>query len=434
MKSRFVSHCVPHALVITFFLMALLPAWSRSNPVKTADDSRSLSEANVVGLNLSWPDILKLVDAHPRIVVGRQKAAAAIAAVDTARAVANPGFEVTAGHGLARDGSASGIEWGLGLSIPLDWIAQRGPRVEAAVAKARVADAEAKVLRRGVLLQLRALFWNLVYEQERVTALVALDAKMRRLSNAVRRRVLNGESRPVEATRVEIEAQKIAAKLALSRTTLETRRSQLGLWLKAGKNKKLRAVAELAEIPQPLSVKAAQSKARTNHPIMIAAQARIDALFAEVSLERQRRIPGVSIQAFADDELDRLDYGVGLAVTLPLWNQNTGNIRRAEASLAAGISQKNAVRREIESAVFDAQAACQSGVGLALRYRDQIQPRASSVAQTIERTYQLGEATLLELIDARRTLSETRIQFLAALMQAQTACSRLAVLVGEKLL
>ena len=83
--------------------------------------------------------------------------------------------------------------------------------------------------------------------------------------------------------------------------------------------------------------------------------------------------------------------------------------------------------------VVEAHSACQSGVALAVRYRDKILPSATSAAQTIERTYQLGEATLLEVLDARRTLLETRTQTLATLAQAQAECSRLTVLAGEEL-
>jgi cobalt-zinc-cadmium efflux system outer membrane protein len=49
----------------------------------------------------------------------------------------------------------------------------------------------------------------------------------------------------------------------------------------------------------------------------------------------------------------------------------------------------------------------------------------------MERTYQLGEASLLEVIDARRTILEARRLALDALARAQIDCSRLTVLIGE---
>jgi cobalt-zinc-cadmium efflux system outer membrane protein len=294
-------------------------------------------------------------------------------------------------------------------------------------------EAESEAMRRDVLLQLRLLFWNLVHEQERVATLTALNRETAALADTARQRVEKGESRPVAATRIRIEAEKIAGKLAMAQSVLKTRQVQLGLWLGVAGGKPLAAIADLTKFPRPISVEPARAQVRGTHPTIRAAEAKVQALSTGVSLERRARIPTFSLQAFTDHELDRTAYGVGLAVDFPLWNWNTGGIRKAEARLAAGRSRLDAERIELQAAVIEAQAACQSGVALAERFRDKIQPSAASAAQTIERTYQLGEATLLEVLDARRTLLETRIQTLAILAQAQAECSRLTVLTGEEL-
>jgi outer membrane protein TolC len=59
-------------------------------------------------------------------------------------------------------------------------------------------------------------------------------------------------------------------------------------------------------------------------------------------------------------------------------------------------------------------------------------PRSEAAASTMERTYRLGDASLLEVIEARRTLLESRSSFLDALVQAHVECSRLGALVGEE--
>lgn len=382
-------------------------------------------------VRITWQDIERLVDEHPRIAAGKQRSLAARAAVNAAGAVPNPSLEGTTGYGRARDGSASRVEWGLELSIPLGWIAGRKAKQNAARAEASVADAESEALRRDALLQLRTLFWSLVYEQERVLALSELREQTVVLSSTVGRRVEKGESRPVEATRVEVEAEKIAGELSVAGASLEVRRAQLGLWMGLPEGEKLTAVADLDELPQPATGSRARELVRTEHPSVVAAEARVRALEADLSAERRARIPVSSIQAFTDHELDRSAYGGGLAIDLPLWNWNRGGVRRAESALAAGRNELDAERVELESQAIETVAACQAGIELATRYRDRIQPGATSAAQTIERTYELGEATLLEVIDARRTLLETRMQSLEALAKAQTDCGRLAALVGE---
>ena len=49
-----------------------------------------------------------------------------------------------------------------------------------------------------------------------------------------------------------------------------------------------------------------------------------------------------------------------------------------------------------------------------------------------ERDNAVREATLLEVIDARRTLLDTQNKSLGALVQAQTDCARLDALTGEE--
>jgi cobalt-zinc-cadmium efflux system outer membrane protein len=405
-------------------------AWAdqASKPVTPPAQDLDTPEARV-----SWRDIVKLVDRHPLVAAGLHERAAARAAVDAAGAAPNPNLEVTGAYGRARDSDASRIEWGVGLSIPLGWIVQRRARIDAAEAQAGAVGAQMGALRRDILLQLHAAFWGLVHEQERVAALVELDRQTAALAATVQRRVEAGERRPVESVRLEVESERVAGELGVARSKLEARRAQLALWLRLPAGKKLRAVADLDKLPRPMARSVVRSRARLRHPAIEVSRARIQALAAEVQVERSERTPDMSVGLFTDHELDRSAYGVSLSVELPLWNWNTGNIHRAQSALAAGRERMRARQLELESKAVELQMSCQASVALAARYRDRMRPRAAEAARIIERSYEIGDSTVLDVIDARRTFLETRTQFLAALVKAQTDCSRLAVLVGEEL-
>ena len=243
-----------------------------------------------------------------------------------------------------------------------------------------------------------------------------------------------GEVRPVEAVRVQVEKERISGELGIALSELAASRVQLAVWLGAGPERNLVAVADFSELPQPVTTAVAIEKASTEHPEVLASKAQVRALAASARVEKRVRIPAFSVTPFIDSELDRRAIGSGLAVELPLWNWNTGNVRQAENMLKAGQKQLDVTRLELETVAVEYQSACQSGVVLATRYKDKILPLAKSASETIERTYKLGEATLLEVIDARRTLLETRLQLLAALIQAQNDCSRLDSITGKEML
>ena len=393
----------------------------------------SMARAEDAMQPIRWSDIAALIDRHPRLSAGKHLVDAARGGVDGAGAVPNPTLEGTVGRGVARAGDASRLEWGLALSVPLGWIAQRSSKVAAAEAGVELAVAEVRALRRDVLLQLRTLYWNTAYEQASVASLEALVAQTATLVDSVKRRVEKGEARPVEATRVEIELEKAAGELETARASLASRQAQLALWLGAPRGRAISVAADLGAVPAAMDLDAALEKARAPHPALLAARARTRSLAAELDAERRARVPSVSATASMNSELDRVAYGAGLAIDLPLWNWNSGRIAQGEAGLAAGSRQAEAEALELESTVIEAQAACRASAATATRLGTNVVPRSEAAARTMEKTYQLGEASLLEVIDARRTLLESRRLYLGALVQAQIDCSRFGALVGEEL-
>jgi outer membrane protein, heavy metal efflux system len=383
-------------------------------------------------VKVTWPDVVRLVEEHPRLAAGKSQIDAARGGIQAAGAVPNPTLEGTVGQGLARTGPGSRFEWSLALSLPLGWVAQRGPRVAAAEAEVGVAVSERNALRREVLVQLSTLFWNLVYEQVRVASLESLEAETAKLVQTVDRRVEKGETRAVDAIRVEIEHEKVTSELEAARTSLGARQGELGVWLGVPQGGSVVAVVGADVVPATVKLEEALAQARVSHPALEAARARTQTLAAEVAIEKRARVPAFAAKAFAGYEFDRKTFGVGLAVDLPLWNWNSGRIAQAEARLAASRKQADATARELEATVIEAEAACRASRVTATRFRLNLMPRSEASAKTMERAYQLGEASVLELIDARRTLLEARRLYLSALSRAQIDCSRLGALVGKE--
>ena len=413
-------------------LVSAGPASAFPDPPEPAGAAGSASaSASPAVLELTWPDVVRLAERHPRLAADQLQVAAARRGIDAAGAVPNPTFEADLGRGRARIGDEARSESELTLSIPLEWIPQRGPKLQAAGAEADVALAESLASRRELLLQLRTLFWGLAYEQARVGVLETLVAQTTKLAQTVRRRVETGEVRPVEAPLVEIELEKVAGELEAAETILRARQSALARWLAVPAGRTLVAKVDLSALPDVLDGETALARARSADPALRIASARSRLLSADVRAERRATIPSFSLRGFVTDELDRKAWGVGLSVDVPVWSWNTGRIAQAEAKLAAAGRQAEAVALAVETTVIEAQAACRASVASAKRLRDEIVPRSERVASTMERTYELGEADLLPVIDARRTLLDSRHLSLNALAQAQLDCSRLDALAGE---
>jgi cobalt-zinc-cadmium efflux system outer membrane protein len=148
---------------------------------------------------------------------------------------------------------------------------------------------------------------------------------------------------------------------------------------------------------------------------------------------RRSRIPAFSVGGFYASELDREAIGGRLAIELPLWDWRTGRVERAEAAAAAAASRVDAERRALASGVADAIATCSRARAVAERQQTKILPRAEEAARTLERTFQLGEAGILDVIDARRVLLEARREFLSSAREREVECGALILLSGREL-
>ena len=364
---------------------------------------------------LRWAEVAAAIERDPRVAASRSRVRSAEGGVFAARTPPNPDLEVTAGRGTARDGSARRGEWGLAISIPLDWLARRGPA------------AEAQGLRVEVAAELWRLFARAGYADSEVETLEATEQQVEALTRLVRRRVEAGEGRPVEVPRVELELERVRNELSAARANRDGALAQLGAWLGVSVRR-----VELPAAPATVDV-AELASDLAEHPRIRGALARAAAARAQASGARRSRIPAFSVGGFYASELDREAVGGRFSIELPLWDWKTGRVQRADAAAAAEASRVDAERRALAAGVADATATCGRARAVAERQQTNILPRAEESARTLERTFQLGEAGILDVIDARRVLLEARREVLSSARERDVECGALVLLSGREL-
>jgi cobalt-zinc-cadmium efflux system outer membrane protein len=379
---------------------------------------------------LRWPEVAAAVARQPLVLEAEARAREATGAVWSAQEIPNPVVTVGGGQATARDGTGSRGEWGLAVELPLDFLATRGSRVESAKASAAGVAQEGLGVRAQVLRTLRRDFVALGHAQALVEAGVELEAQVGALAALVRRRAERGEARPTEVPRVEIEHERLRSGVERARAGSEAHRQRLSTWLGAPVS---RVEADLALAPThpPLAERRARTAAQA--PPVQAGRARITAASEALSAERWSRVPALTVGGAHVEELDRIATTVTAAITLPLWNWNSGRIRQAEAALEGERARLDATARELAAALSDAWRGCAAGQAAAGRFREAILPRAEVSARTTGRAFELGESSLLEVIDTRRVLLDTRREYLDLLLDMQNACGDLAALAGLEL-
>jgi cobalt-zinc-cadmium efflux system outer membrane protein len=404
----------------------------KSHLVVAAIFAVACTEARALGATppLRWQEVVSELDRNPRFREASLRASAARAGIDAVGQVPNPKLEVTAGEGWTADGSLRKTEWALGITVPLEWLGTRGPRVDAARAAASEADEESALVRQEVLLRLRRLFVLVAHDERLVESLAASSKQADDLARLVRLRVERGEARPPELPRVEVEAERSRLAMAHASSRAMVHRDQLSLWV----GRPVEHVAiDMAQAPEPPALADVRERVASEQPRVRAARDRVAAAAAEARAERSQRFPAISLSGYALSEVDRSAVGGGLGVEFPVWNWNSGKIAQTEAIQAAEEARLLVANHEARAALVDSWAMCTQGRLASRRLREEVVPRAESAAAKMDRSYQLGESPLFETLDSRRALLEVRRELLAAELEQQLECSTLTILAGGDL-
>jgi cobalt-zinc-cadmium efflux system outer membrane protein len=141
-------------------------------------------------------------------------------------------------------------------------------------------------------------------------------------------------------------------------------------------------------------------------------------------------MPDLDVTVSRDRELDKASNGFALGLRVPLWNANRGQVARSEASLkiaAAEADRKRLdLRAELEERVKNLDVA-----GAQVRALDrEILPSAGESLRLARRSYEEGETSLLDLLDAQRTLRDTQREAVESRLALALAVADIQRLVG----
>ena len=151
---------------------------------------------------------------------------------------------------------------------------------------------------------------------------------------------------------------------------------------------------------------------------------------AQVRLARSQRIPDVTLSAGARRIQATNDMAavVGVSIPIPLFNNGSAAIAQARAQRDQADALRRVAELDAAQAVASAQAEVANAAATARTTSGPVMAAAQEAARIARIGYREGKFGQLDLLDAERTLSETRaaaIDALAAYHNAQARLERL---------
>lgn len=279
--------------------------------------------------------------------------------------------------------------------------------------------------RQAIVAQQLALVEQAYFEaavsQERVDILQQMLALYGRAEQANQTRLKSGDVSRAEVTKLQLDALRAQSDLRAAQADHAADKA---------------ALAQAAGIPGTLqrntlasawpaldaTLPAYGDEELQQRPDVTAAQARLRAAIAARDLARAGRVPDVTVGAQAEhyptspSNQQGSGNSFGVFVSIPLYVRHSygGEARRAETDYYSALDDRNRVllvaRNELERAWDRVMTARQALVQM----RDAVLPAAESVATSAEFAYSRGASGVIDLLDARRALRQTRLDAAAA--------------------
>ena len=160
---------------------------------------------------------------------------------------------------------------------------------------------------------------------------------------------------------------------------------------------------------------------------------------SDLKLAKAYRIPDVTIGAgYAIQGAQGPDnpgqVAVNAGIPLPLFNRNQGGIRQAEVSLQSAEADLNKTVNLVENEVEVAYRNLLQSRRLVEAYVGGVLEDARSTFTIVERAYERGGATILDLLDAARTSRTIQQNYIEALFNYQHQLFQLESAVGQEIM
>lgn len=301
--------------------------------------------------NLSLQDAVAETLSSPAILSAAENVTQASAALWTASTPPNPTFNVSStlnplnrSFTPARQGGPP--QFDAGISFPIDWLVfgKRSAAIDSAKLGTDAAGADFADLVRQRLAVTAAAFYD-VLEAKELLALAQQDAaNLRQIAAITDRQVQLGGLSAIEAERIHLTV--LDSEREVQRRSVAVQTAKAVLQAALGRSDTaadfdVQGNLDVSAAPKPLSTEDAFRLAEQYRPDIVAKQLKIGKAEADVGLEERKALPQITpaagytrqFQEKATGFPDANSWGVGLSVTVPIFDRNQGAIRKADSLL-----------------------------------------------------------------------------------------------------
>lgn len=300
----------------------------------------------------------------------------------------------------------------VGIDLPLERGGKRRARTGQARALIQAAQGDLASARRDMREAVYNAYFDLKAAEQRAAILGTIAGTYADSQNLARMQERSGALSRADRSRQEVEASR--ARTDAQQAAMELTTAQLGLATLIGREGEAARIATLDDWPTTggatISVSGAEPAdlLALRRPDVMAAQSRVEAARRNLDGAHALRHPDVTVSMQFEHAARDLgvgsSMGVGVSVPLPVRNRYSGEIDAAGTALIQAEAEARKAAAVATAEIIIARQTLAAASELRGEMDTQQLPAARNAAQIAEFAYTNGATSLIELLDARRSL------------------------------
>ena len=341
-------------------------------------------------------------------------------------------MENFSGSGSARDFEIA--ETTMALSQTIELGGKRGKRMHAARLAADLAGWEYETRRIDVLTEVAQRFVDVAAAQRRLELARQEVELADQVFTMVAERVKAGKVPPVEQTKSRVLLATNRAALERARRQLLSARQRLvATW--GSTQPAFDSVSGDLDRLTPIPTRESLLARLSQNPDLARWCAEISLRHAELAVARSKSVPDLTVSGGVRHFAETSDVGgvAGLAISIPIFDRNQGEVRQARYSVLRSLAERQAAETRGRAALEEAYQNLSTAYETATTLRTEVLPGAEEAFSVTNASYTEGKLPYIDVLDAQRTLHEARGQYIDALVEYHKAVADVERLIGERL-
>lgn len=290
-----------------------------------------------------------------------------------------------------------------------------------------------------VIFKIKKIYFNVVALQEQVRIAQENLSISKDFVRKAEIRSNVGEGSNLERLTAKVNFSEAQSNVEIQKNHLISAFTELHFAMghEKGESKKYQLTDTLAFIPLDLTPEQLADDAATLNPQLKTNKLQVSFYSAEKSLAWSSVLPNFNIAGFnkqVQGDATRY-YGASLSIGVPLWFllDQRGKIQEANANLSVAKSELQMISNSVYTNTQTAYAEFKHEEKQIQLYIKEIIPQAEEIFRTATKSYEAGEITYIEFLQAQQTLINSRGNYANALLSYNLSIVAIEEVVGKTL-